>query len=105
MKMVSEEDVKKVKEELAKLIGFIADHDSDIQEDSDYDLFTFAMNVSDAIDWFLGETPTDDFVSDAFLNMERLREVAHMIERKTGENFEGYMEKIRRQVETIKKDK
>ena len=86
--MVSKDELQKVKEELMRITGFIADHgmDEELQDTN----VTFACNVADTIDWFLGETPTDYFMSDAYLDIDKLRGIVRKIEGRTGEKLEEY---------------
>ena len=38
--------------------------------------FRFACNVCDALDWVLEETVTEHFLSDSYLNIEKLKKMA-----------------------------
>jgi len=79
---------KEIKEELSKLTGFVADFGTD--KDFQSSEMPFANDVVDALSWVLDEISTQNFRSEAYLNIAALKEVANEIERRTGKVLEDY---------------
>ena len=86
--MRSEQEVRQFDEELSKLTAFISEHGSTEQLVSAE--FRFTCDICDALKWVLGEIPTDHFKSDAYLNLERLKDTATYIETTTGKKLADY---------------
>ncbi len=86
--MRSEQEIKKLVEELSRLTGFIGEFGT--EEESQGDDVKFCCNVSDALYWVSGEISTERFRSDAYLNLVELRKVAREVEARTGKKLEEY---------------
>ena len=86
--MRNEKEIQELKQELETLTGFIADFGT--QEEFVNEDVGFSNDVTDAICWVLGETSTEDFRSDAYLNMANLKTIAKKIEERTGNKLEDY---------------
>ena len=84
----SEHEIKELSEELSKLTGFIADFGTEEEYQNEY--LKFCCDVLDALYWVSGETPTDSFRSDYYLNLMELEEVARGIESRTGKKLKDY---------------
>ena len=99
--MRSEEEVRKLKEELEKITGFI----SEFGTDEELENIVFACDVVDALSWVLGEITTEQFLSDSYLNMEKLKRITREIEKRTGKKFEEWLvrEENRSGAEELKK--
>lgn len=85
--MKNQQEVRELMEKLSKLTGFIAEFGT-LKELYNKDV-QFSCNASDALSWVLGEITSEVFVSDAYVNFTHLREIALMIERRTGKKLEG----------------
>jgi hypothetical protein len=86
--MRSEQEIKELVKELSRLSGFIREFGT--EEEFQSDGLKFCCNVSDALYWVSGEIPTENFRSDAYLNLAELKEVARGIETRTGKKLEEY---------------
>lgn len=86
--MISEQEIKALCDELSKLTGFISEHGSPEQIASKN--FQFACNICDALGWVLEDTSTEQFRSDAYLNLDDLNDTARYIETATGKNLADY---------------
>ncbi len=86
--MRSEQVTREFVEELEKLTGFIAEHGSP-EEHNSKDL-KFACTVCDALAWVLGETSTESFTGNAYLNHFALKHIARAIEIRTGKKLADY---------------
>lgn len=86
--MRTEQELKELEQKLSKLTGFIAGHGNDREfKNKDFD---FACNVSDTISWVLGETTTENFTSEAFINLDKLQKIAYRIEIRTGKMLDDF---------------
>ncbi len=86
--MRNEQEIRALKEELARLNGFIGEHGSAKQfGNRDY---LFSRIICHALSWFLGEISTDQFRSDTHINIERLYEQIRAIETTTGKKLTDY---------------
>ena len=72
-------------EKLDKLTGFIGGFGT-LKELYNKDV-QFSCNASDALSWVLGEITNERFLSDAYVNFPHLKEIALMIERRTGKKL------------------
>ena len=53
--------------------------------------WTYACNVADALAWVLGRIKkTERFLSDAYLNLDKLMRIVRRIEKETKVKFEDY---------------
>ncbi|MBA7626696.1 hypothetical protein ES703_34151 [subsurface metagenome] len=86
--MQSEQDIKQLKEELAKLTGFIYEHGSPEQVGSRQ--LQFSCDVCDALAWVLEEISTDDFKSNAHVDLNSLKSIAAYIEETTSKKLTDY---------------
>ncbi len=86
--MRSEQEIIALKEELERLTGFISEHGS--PEPFGTRDHQFGCDVCDAGAWVLGEISTDQFRSNAHINIERLYEQVRAIETTTGEKLANY---------------
>ncbi|MBA7475502.1 hypothetical protein ES707_10873 [subsurface metagenome] len=86
--MRTEQEVKDLVKELEKLTGFIGENG--LPEQVGTKDYLFSCNVCDALTWVLGEIETDHFKSDAYINLERLRDTAGEIETATGKKLKDY---------------
>ncbi|MHC1625835.1 MAG: hypothetical protein ACXQTN_00620 [Methanoculleaceae archaeon] len=82
--MRSEEEVRKLRDELEEITDFIAEYGTD----EDLEAIGFACDVSDALNWVLGEITTEHFLSDSYLDMGKLKRIIGKIEKRTGIKFE-----------------
>ena len=89
--MVSKEELQKVRDELVDITGFLTDYLPPKYTKSDEHLVTFASHVSDAISWFLGDIPTENFMSELMLNIDRLRELVRMSEEDANVTMKDYV--------------
>ena len=80
--MRNQQEVRELKEKLEKLTGFIGEFGT-LKEFYNKDV-QFSCNASDALSWILGEITIEQFISDASVNFTHLKEIALMIERRTG---------------------
>jgi len=82
-----ENELRKIKDELERITGFIAEYGTkkDLCEEWEY-----ACNVCDVLSWILGGISTEDFLSEDYLNINKLREIVKQIESRTGQKFENY---------------
>ena len=85
--MRSEEEVRKLKEELERITSFI----SEFGTDEEFEGIEFACDVIDALSWVLGEITTEQFLSDSYLNMEKLKRIIREIEKRTGKKLEEWL--------------
>ena len=85
--MRSEKEVRKLKEELERITGFIGEFGTD----KEFEAVTYACDVSDALSWVLGEITTEQFLSDSYLNMEKLKRIIREIEKRTGKKLEEWL--------------
>lgn len=86
--MRSEQEIKELAAELSKLTGFIAE--SGDRNELDKKDWAFSCNVGDALSWVVEEITTEHFTSDAYLNLEVLRQIAFKIEVQSGKKLEDY---------------
>ncbi len=86
--MISEQEIRILKEELAKLTGFIGEHGigSELQDKD----FQFACNASDTLSWVLGEITTECFTGSTYINLFRPKHIARAIEIRTGKKLADY---------------
>lgn len=84
--MRSEKEVRKLREELERITGFI----SEFGTDKEFEAVTYACAVSDALTWVLGEITTEQFLSDSYLDMEKLKRLIRKIEKRVGKELEEY---------------
>ena len=80
--MRTEQEVSELMKELDKLTGFIAEHGS-LKELYDKNV-QFSCNANDAFSWVLCEITNERFIGKAYVNLKHLREIALIIERRTG---------------------
>lgn len=85
--MRSQQEIRELKEKLAKLTGFIGEFGT-LKELYNLDV-QFSCNASDAFSRVLGEITSERFISDAYVNFTHLEEIALMIERRTGKKLNG----------------
>jgi hypothetical protein len=90
--MRTREELQTLRDELGKMTGFIADYATkeEYHEEAFRPIFAFACNASDTIDWVLGEIETDWFMSDAYLDRDKLKGMVRTIEKRTGKKLEEY---------------
>ena len=90
--MRTREELQTLRDELGKMTGFIADYATkkEYHEEKFRKIFGFACAVADTIDWVLGETETDWFMSDAYLDIDELKGMVRTIEKRTGKKLEEY---------------
>jgi hypothetical protein len=88
--MRDEREIRELKEKLDKLTAFITDYanENDYRE-AKRDV-AFAADVSDALAWVLGEIPTKDFESEAYLRLAELQRIVNKIEKRTGKRLQDY---------------
>lgn len=86
--MIDEVEIRGLQSRLEKFSDFIADYGSDNEFNND--AMEFANNICDALSWVIGEISTDDFKSEAYLNMLELETVANNIEDKVWEEAFGF---------------
>ncbi len=86
--MLSKKEIEELKDELQRYSGFIEDHGSD-EEFNDDDV-VYLNHVLDCIDWCIGEISTEDFTSESYLNIGRLKSIVRAIESRTNKRVEGY---------------
>lgn len=86
--MRSERELKEVEAKLNKLTGFIAEfgQNDEVATRS----LGFAYDVNNTIKWVLGEITTEQFTSDAYLDVAMLRAIVANIELRTGQILEDY---------------
>ncbi|TKJ35809.1 MAG: hypothetical protein CEE38_14490 [Planctomycetes bacterium B3_Pla] len=84
--MRSEQEVRELMEKLSKLSSFVGEFGT-LKELYNKDV-QFACNASDVLDWVLGEITSESFISDAYVNLTHLEEIALMVERRTGKKSE-----------------
>ncbi len=83
--MRSEQEIRDLKEELEKLTGFISENTAPgklCREDEVY-----ACNVCDALGWVLEDILTDNFKTDAYLKLNKLKHSVRVLERMTGKKL------------------
>ncbi len=86
--MRSDDEVRKLADLLERIVGFISDYGREEDMDKDWE---YACSVADALDWVLGRIKsTDRFLSDAYLNLDKLMAIVRRIEKETGVKFEDY---------------
>ncbi len=85
--MQSEQKVRELKEELAKLTGFISRFGTEPQDNDNSVLFCCIVSVT--LDWILGKTATEKFKGDTYLNLDRVKQITREIEMRTGKKFTG----------------
>ena len=85
--MRSEEEVRKLKEELERITSFI----SEFGTDEEFEGIEFACDVIDALSWVLGEITTEQFLSDSYLNIEKVKRIIREIEKRTGKKLEEWL--------------
>jgi hypothetical protein len=86
--MKSEQEIKEVKAQLEKLSGFIADLGND--EEFGHKDVAYSNDIDDALSWVLGQITTERFLSDAYVNLSNLYEIAEKVEVRTGNKVEDY---------------
>jgi len=86
--MRSEKELQELKQELETLTGFIVDFGT--QQEFDNEDVRFSSDVTDALSWILEEIRTEDFRSDAYLNITKLHTIANKIEQRTGNKLGDY---------------
>lgn len=86
--MRSEEELRKLKDELERLSAFIGEFGTD--KEFEHEDVKYSADVSDALDWVLGEITTERFRSDDFLNIDGLKGLAKRIEERTGKKLKDY---------------
>ena len=86
--MLDENEIRNFRNHLEKLTGFITDYGSD--EEFNDNTLEYANNLCDALSWALGEITTEDFQSDAYLNLPRLEAIAKNVEERSGKNLLEY---------------
>lgn len=89
--MRTEDEIRALRDKLENVTSFIGDFGSTPELQSDK--MKYACNVLDTIDWVLGETSTDNFQSEGFLDMDNLYGIGKRVERQTGETMKQYSEK------------
>ncbi len=87
--MRSEKEVRELLRIIEPIISFISEHGRN--EDLDDDNWRYACDVVDTLYWVLGEIDTERFLSDAYLNLEKLRKTVARIESETGKSFNNFM--------------
>ena len=85
--MRNQQEIRELMEKLEKLTGFIGEFGT-LKELYNKNV-QFSCNASDAFSWVLDEITSERFISDAYVNFTHLREIALMIERRTGKKLEG----------------
>ena len=86
LKVRSEEEIRRLRKELERIVGFIGDYGTE----EEFEAITYACDISDALSWVLGEISTKLFLSDSYLDMERLRVIVKNIEKRSGRKFNEY---------------
>lgn len=73
----SEQEIAALRDKLAKLIEFSPVAKDMLLFDQVHDdpRFIFACHVGDVLDWVLGKTSTEEFLSDTYLDMEHLEHI------------------------------
>ena len=89
--MRTENEVKKLKKDLEKLTGMIANIDTSSDD------FKFACNVEDALSWVLEEISTPAFLSNGYLNIEELQRIASKAEKEAISKIETEITEIVRE--------
>jgi len=85
----SENEVRKLKEELLRIVCFIGDFGT--VEELEAEVLTYASGVVDALRWILGEITTEEFLrDDDFLHIKELEKIIKKIEKRTGKKFKEY---------------
>ena len=84
----SEKEVRKLRDELERLVCFIAEFGTG--EEYDHEDVRYASDITDALSWVLGEITTEQFMSSDYINIESLRRLAKKIEERTGRKLEDY---------------
>jgi len=77
-----EEEVRKLKNELEEIVSFIGEY-GDFKDLKDPN-WIYACTVVDTLSWVLGEIDTEKFLSNAYLNMSKLRKIMNEIILKKG---------------------
>jgi hypothetical protein len=86
--MRSEEEIRKLRGYLVRITHFISEFGNYGEYGSAS--WAYAWNVSDGLQWVLEEIDTAHFRSDAYLNLESLKQLARNIEERTGKRLEDY---------------
>jgi hypothetical protein len=86
--MIKETEIKRYKEKLEQLTGFISEY-GDEKEFTD-DTMSYANSICDSLSWILGEEDTDSFISDAYLDLPKLELTAKNIELRSGKKLSEY---------------
>lgn len=93
--MITEEELRALRDELDSLADYITEYGQEAGfQPEEIESYLLASDVSDVIDWVLGESSIEDFKGEGFLNMGRLYEIANTIERETGQSMRRYDEEI-----------
>jgi hypothetical protein len=73
----SEQEIAALRDKLAKLIEFSPVAQDMLLFDAVHDdpRFIFACHVGDVLDWVLGKTSTEEFMSDSYIDMEHLQHI------------------------------
>ncbi len=71
--MRTEEEIKILLNELENAVDVDSDEYYKVEDDKD---FKYLCNVMDAFGWVLGEISSEDFKSDSYINLDRIREKA-----------------------------
>jgi len=72
--MKNEREIKEIVDELESAVNVDDTEEYDrVAEDKD---FKYLCNVLDALSWVLGEISTDNFKSDAYINLDKIKKKA-----------------------------
>ncbi|ACL11455.1 hypothetical protein DKAM_1129 [Desulfurococcus amylolyticus 1221n] len=89
-----EREVRELLDLVEPIISFIGEYGRD--EDLKDDNWRYACDVVDTLYWVLGEIDTEDFLSDTYLNLEKLKRIVARIERKTGKSFSEFKKRLKK---------
>ena len=86
--MRSEEEVRRLRDELLQLTGYVSDYGT--RESHIAESMVFSNDATDVLTWVLEEVSTERFQSDAYLNLPQMRRFAAEIKARTGKRLEDY---------------
>lgn len=86
--MRTEKEIREFKDELDKIVGFIADNGNDDEVKTKE--HGFACDVLDALSWVLEDETTEHFKSIDYLDYDKLLEIIKGIEKRTGLSWKDY---------------
>ncbi|MBA7493538.1 hypothetical protein ES702_04097 [subsurface metagenome] len=85
--MRTEKEIREFKDELYKIVAFIADNGNEDEFMTKEQ--RFACDICDTLNWVLGEETTEHFKSIDFLDYDKLLETIKGIEKRTGLSWKG----------------